>query len=294
MRQQIQNGVISVRVPVATDQAKINEIVRNFQNWAALHNSSYDLKTALHQWGMDPIPFFKDSAVAQIVADVKSDLRRTKPSGAPESLLNARLFLEFAQEFDRQCHEVNRKLEDTESAIETVFNEVKGRGERLAETKARQPDRPAAAPGDYMIMRRLEAWTHLLLEDPVTPVFYVTSNRSIFVHLMGKYRTAEEIYHSGAPPVLQNGDTPMHVWQDNLLAMLARLAKTKWPSSTEALHDTPTATSPESKPSLSVHLIPDVTPLEFFAKRRSRTFSPAPRPSPSPSVLNTIIGFIES
>ena len=110
MRPWVEKGILDIRVPVTEDQKELEAVVKNYLSWADLHFAGSGLKPPFLQTWKDAIPFFKASSPSQVVADIKKQVHGKPASRAPEPLLAARLFLYFAQEFDRQNQEVARDL----------------------------------------------------------------------------------------------------------------------------------------------------------------------------------------
>lgn len=293
MQPPVQSGFLNIRIPVTSDQPRFDVVVKNFRDWADLHYDSQGITTAFLRDGTDPIPFFTGSATSQILAEIKGNLHNEQKPIEPDPLFSARVFLEFAQEFDRQSHEINRDLGAYEANVQNLFNHIKGERERLTDGHSPWPDRISTEPSEYMILRRLEAWNHLLQEDTVSSGVFVTSSRSIFEHMMDKIPTAEEIYHSDTLPVSGTVNKTIQRWQDSLIAKLTSLAQNKFDASIDKLGEAQSSQTTESKVSFTVCLMPDLPPHMCFAKSISKEFSHSDKHHRSPSIRNTLIGLIE-
>ena len=110
MRNWVERGILDIRVPVTEDQNEIEAVVKRYLGWAELHFGGSGLKPPFLKSWKDSIPFFKDTSSSQVVADIKALHHGRPTSSAPGPLLTARLFLYFAQEFDRQNQEVVQDL----------------------------------------------------------------------------------------------------------------------------------------------------------------------------------------
>ena len=110
MRPWVKKGIMDIRVPVAEDRKELVATVNNYLSWADLHFDGSGLKPPFLQTWKDAIPFFNASSASQVVSDIKEQIHGKPASRVPEPLLAARLFLYFAQEFDRQNQEVARDL----------------------------------------------------------------------------------------------------------------------------------------------------------------------------------------
>jgi hypothetical protein len=293
MQKLVDDGFLDIHAPIATDQTKLDGVLKNFQNWAAIHSHRQELKTAILQSGMDPIPFFDDSAVSQIVADIKNDLHQKAGLGVPDTLFHARLFLEFAQEFDRQSQDTRKNLRAYENKAKYLFEDIKGESENQV------PNTPAGFkimtgdPGEYMVFRRLDAWTHLFQADAAPCGVFISSNRTIVEHIIGKMSTAEKIYQADTIPDSTGGGKDFRAWQDNLLANMVRLAKIKWPTSTDGFGSAGVSKMVDCETALSVYLLPDISPHMCFAGAISKNFSQPDGRHHKASVRNTLIGLVE-
>jgi hypothetical protein len=289
----VDDGFLDIHAPIAADQTKLDDVLKNFQNWAAIHSHRQELKAAILQSGMDPIPFFDDSAVSQIVADIKSDLHQKTGPEVPDALFHARLFLEFAQEFDRQSQDARKNLRAYEKKAKVLFKDMKGESED-------QDQKPSAGfkimsddPGEYMVFRRLEAWTHLFQADAAPCGVFISSNRTIVEHMIGKMSTAEKIYQADTLPDSTSGAKDLRAWQDNLLANMVRLAKIKWPTSTDGFDSAGVSKMVDCKTALSVYLLPDIPPHMCFARAISKDFSQPDGRHHNAPFRNTLIGLVE-
>ena len=93
-RQWIDNGFVHLQVPVESDTIVLNRKLAEYRNWLDLHQGG---QMDFFKMTNDQVPFFSESSVAQIRADI-----REKRKAEPEAyLFRARLFLQLAQEFDR-------------------------------------------------------------------------------------------------------------------------------------------------------------------------------------------------
>ena len=102
MQPWVDANVMEVRVPVGTADEAFGKVVKGFQSFASLHDDPRSLKTAA-QLGQDcGIPFYNESAASQIVEDVKKDRQALSSETEFDPLFCARVFLDFAQQFDRQ------------------------------------------------------------------------------------------------------------------------------------------------------------------------------------------------
>ena len=294
MQKLADDGFLDIRAPIATDQKKLDDILKNFQNWAAIHSHRRELKTAILQSGMDPIPFFDDSAASQIVADIKNDLHQKPGAELPDALFHARLFLEFAQEFDRQSQDTRNNLRAYEKKASYLFKDLKGNSEGQVNNTPAGFEIMTDDSGEYMVFRRLDAWAHLFQADAAPYGVFISSNRSIIEHLIEKVSTAEKVYEANTIPDSTGGTKDFRAWQDNLMANMVRLAKIKWPTSTDGFASADVSKMVDCKTALSVYLLPDIPPHICFARAISKNFSQPDGRHHKANVRNTIIGLVEA
>ena len=293
MQPLVQSGFLNIRIPVTRDQPRFDDVVKNFKHWANLHFDSQGIKTAFLRAGAESIPFFNGSTTSQILADIRGNLHHKQKPIEPDPLFSARVFLEFAQEFDRQCYEMNRNLDAYKENVHHFYNNINGEGERPTNENSLRPDLMSNDHSEYIILRRFAAWSNLLQEDTISSGVFVTSSRSIFEHMLDEIPTAEKIYHSDTIPVSGIAGEPIEKWQDRLLANLTSLAKNKWPACIDKLAEAQLSKTTASKVSLTVHLMPDLPPHLCFTKSISKEFSRPEKHHSATSIRNTLIALIE-
>ncbi|MGD9305400.1 MAG: hypothetical protein PVF79_14110 [Desulfobacterales bacterium] len=293
MQKLVDDGFLVIRAPIAADQKKLDDVLKNFQNWAAIHSHRQELKAAILQSGMDPIPFFDDSAVSQIVADIKNDLHQKTGPEMPDAFFHARLFLEFAQEFDRQSQDTRNNLRAYEKKARYLFKDIKGKSEDQVYNTPAGFKIMTDDPGEYMVFRRLDAWTHLFQADAAPCGVFISSNRTIVEHMIGKMSTAEKIYQTDTIPDSTGGTKDFRAWRDDLLANMVRLAKIKWPTSTDGFASAGVSKMVDCKTALSVYLLPDIPPHMYFARAISKNFSQPDGRHHKANVRNTLICLVD-
>jgi hypothetical protein len=227
------------------------------------------------------------------VADIKSDLHQNKAPEAPDALFQARLFLEFAQKFDRQSQDTRRNLRAYEKKAKYLFKDIKG------ESKDQVLDTPSGFkimsgdPGEYMIFRRLDAWTHLFQADAAPCGVFISNNRTIVEHMIEKIPTVEKIYRTDTIPDSTDGAKDFRAWQDNLLADMVELTKIKWPTSTDGFGSVAVSHMVDCETVLSVYLLPDIPPHTCFARVIPKSFSQPDGQNHESSIRNTLICLVE-
>ncbi len=161
-----------------------------------------------------------------------------------------------------------------------------------AEFRQEQVQMPDAS-ADYMISDRLEAWTRIMLMDSDESGLFVTHSPAVLDHLLDRSPTAEKFLHFESIPLGEEMITGRDPWQQKLVSNLARIVENKWPALTDGPPDTPAFPVTGNTVSLSVYLVPDQMPLDFFS--RCAQIEPSDRDASYPwgRFKNTIIGLIE-
>ena len=293
MRSWIEKGILDIRTPITEDQKELEAVVKNYLSWADLHFDGSGLKPAFLRTWKDAVPFFKASSPSQVVADIKEQVHGKPAAGAPESLLTARLFLYFAQEFDRQTQEVARDLQRHRQQEAELIRQLKLEADSLTAGFQKEAVEISDDSADYMVLDRLEAWTRILLKDTDISGIFITHIPAVLEELLDKTPTAEKLLHFESIPICTAMSAELAPWRQKLVADLAHIVEHKW---------TPTAGRPSDQPdfptavktvSLSVYLAPDQMPRDFFS--HCAQIQPPDRDASCPggSFKNTIIGLIE-
>ena len=147
------------------DQNEFEAVVKSYLSWADLHFDGSGLKPPFLQTWKDTIPFFEASSSSQVVADIKTLLHGKPVSRAPEPLLAARLFLYFAQEFDRQNQEVVRDLKRHRQQEAELIRRLKMEDDSLTAQFQKEDVQEPDDSADYLVLDRLGAWTRIFLKD---------------------------------------------------------------------------------------------------------------------------------
>jgi hypothetical protein len=285
-------GFLDVRVPDASVQSRFDNVVKNFRSWGNLHFDNQGVKTALSRLASEPVPFFNDSATSQIVADVKDELQPQKTSEAPSLRFDARVFIELAQQFDRQSDEINQDLSRYDEKVKDLFADIKGAGEHPDADYLPGPDISGNNPVEYLILKRLEAWSYLFEQDAADSGILLTGSRFLLDHILDNVPSAEKIqtYKCTICPGMH--DEAFHLWQDNLMTKLASLVKAGRPASADMPLSEVADESGDPRVSLNLYLLPELRPLDFLAASVSKPFLRSDKQIPTSHIRNTVIGLI--
>jgi len=293
MRPWVEANVMEVRVPDRTDNQAIQKVVKDFRSFAGLHTDSKGLKTAAVLDRQAGIPFFSETATSRIVSDLKKGGSSDSAEMDSDPLFCARVFLDFAQDFDRQRDELNRGLSVHAQQSFELLKTLKGETEIDPASPASSAGGRLDDPGEYMTMARLQAWALLFNKDRVDSGLFATSSESVFDQLMAKVPAAEKIIQSAGMPADEINDKTFNLWRDSFLKHLNRLAETPWPVSGDIDMDLPLEDRSSTNINLTLYLVPGQIPREFFARYVERRRPPGKQPDQKVRFKNTLVGLVE-
>jgi len=261
----INRGIMDVRVPVTENENELKTAVKNYQIWADLHQEGSSEKAAVLKTRMDSMPFFSEFSSSKIVEDMKEKVQNSSKTQIPDPGLAARIFLYFAQEFDRQNHELSYDLNRYDHQEEELIRQLKMEDDPVVGQFRNAPMQLPNSLADYMISDRLEAWTRIFCQDSEVSGLFVTHSPAILEHMLDRASTAARIMHIESIPLGQEKSGERAPWQQRLALNLVRLVENhQTTSSDESIEqlELPTA---ENTVSLSIYRVPDQTPHEFFS-----------------------------
>jgi len=293
MQAWLDRGVMDLRVPVTGDENKLKTAVRDYRIWADLHGGVPNEKPAILNTRMNSLPLFNDISSSKIIEDIKEKIHGHPNTQIPDPVLAARIFLYFAQEFDRQNHELTDALDRYDQQEADLFRRLKMEDDPVAGQFRVTPKQLPDPLSDYMISDRLEAWTRIFDRDPQASNLFVTHSPDVLEHLLVQAPTAARVMHFKSIPLVKWENGKRAVWQENLALNLIRIAEhgsVESPGESMEPVDLPAA---EHTVALSVYRVPDQTPWEFFsscAKINRPAADDADRKSQFKNTLIALIG----
>jgi len=291
MQKQADSDLLEICVPVKGDENKIDNILKDYKNWANIHQGS---EMAFFKTKPDIIPFFDESSTSQIKADIKKKKQKQQNEKKQDSLLNARIFLHIAQEFDMQNWEINKALQLSEEKTLDLLDNLKGEDED--ELSFKENDREKAlktdCQNDYMTPDRIIAWTHLLQYDQDMSNLFITNSRSAIEHLVEKTPEAKIVLSIDSIVLTNSRDKKTEKWQKSLIKQLELLLENSLPASENIKIKSPFDKDDGKKVSLTLYLIPGESPYEFFT-RSAWYNTPVKKINKEAGFNNTLIGFVE-
>ena len=293
MQPWVDANLMEVRVPGQTDDQAIEKVVKDFRSFASLHNGSGNLKTAAFLGRHSAVPFFSETSTSRIVSDLKKGGSTDSTETGSDPLFWARVFLGFAQDFDRQGAELNRGLGVHEQQSCALLKTLKGETEIDSAANHFGAESKVDDPGDYMALARLQSWALLFQNDPVGSGLFMTSSKSVFNQLMAKLPAFEKILQSEGLPAVEIKDKGFNSWRDSFLKYLARLVETRWSASQDVGADLPGNSGDGTNVMLTLYLVPGKMPWDFFSQYLETRQLPKKQPNQKAKFKNTLVGLVE-
>jgi hypothetical protein len=290
----INRGVADVRVPVAGNENELIAAVKNYRTWADLHREGSSDKAAILRSRVDPVPFFNEMSTRKIVEDIKENIPGKANIQLPDPVLTARIFLYFAQEFDRQNHELTDDLNHHQQQEAELIRRLKMEEDSIAAEFRNDPAQLPDPFSDYMIADRLAAWARIFCRDPDVSGLFVTHSAAVLEHLLDRASTAVRIMDLKSIPSGKSENAAMKSWQARLALNLVRhLEQDQVDAGGESMEplDLPAA---DNTVSLSVYRVPDQTPYEFFARCADIDRPLTDAPENTGQFKNTLIALVQN
>lgn len=278
MREWRENGFLDIRV--SGDDEKLENIIREYRGWAELHK---DGGMAFFKTRKDTIPFFDDTSVFEIRASIKKGKagKETEPEKA-DPLLNARIFLCIAQEFDIQNLELNHDLVSFKKMEQELMSDLRGEAS-VFETENSKTEIPKDDPGHYMTAERLNAWSRLMTQDTESAGVFLTDSQAVLDILLDKTPQTVKLIHSDALSPREDKKKA-----DELIRHLDVIAENEWPGGVETKIEMPDHMG-DGDISLRLFVVPGESPSEFFGRCAGHEAFQ----NKGGKYRNTVLGFIE-
>ena len=286
-------GVADVRVPAAGNEAELITAINNYKTWADLHQDGSRGKAAILRSHMDRVPFFNELSTRKIAEDIKANIPVDSDTQPPDFVLAARIFLYFAQEFDRQNQELTDDLIHHQQQEADLIRQLKMEEDPVAVELRNVPGQLPDPFADYMIPDRLESWTRIFCRDQDLAGLFVTHSTAVLEHLLERASTATRVMHLKSIPAGKHPNAVRKSWQERLALNLVRLVEQNpadVSSESMASLDFP---ADDNTVSLSVYRVPDQTPYEFFTRCAGMDRPPVDAPDCNGKYRNTLIALVQ-
>lgn len=272
----VERGVLDIRIsgkPEKKDEEKLSAILKEYNAWANLHQGSRGIHLDFFKARRNNIPFFDDTSASQIKADLKNITDKNPTQKEPDPVFNARIFLSIAQEFDMQRDKIDLDMASFETARKDLINNLKGEVETSPLVPGYEDDFKAGnlTDYDYMILERVEAWALLMCcdlmqyRDEMSGLF-VTKSRQAIDHILDKTPEAEKLAFYDTVPLAKNQFEETAKWPNSMMEHLKMVAESSRPLKQGLFTAVPDDLKCETKISLSLYLVPETSPLEYFSR----------------------------
>ena len=257
-------GIIDIRIPVDGGNREVIRAAQNYLDWANSHAESSGRHIASLKTLKASAPLLDDALSSLIVADVKKQVNAEPASTSPDLILASRIFLYFAQEFDRQSTELDHGLAELSRKNQALMKDLKMEDDSLATEFEQTSVSTPAENSDHMIVRRLAAWSQILLRDREPGTLFVTNSSAVIDQVSEVTSTLQEILTFDTIPRETAAPVAFATWQEDLFAYLSDMVENKWDPASEKPapeFDIPDA---ENTVSLKIYLVPDQNAPKFF------------------------------
>jgi hypothetical protein len=289
MQAWVDTGLLEIRVPVSGDENNMDAALKEYGTWVSFHQGG---AMEYLKRMRDKIPFFDDTFVSQIKADIQRPSSQSRMQKKAEVLVHARLFLQAAQEFDRQQHEINREMKIFEVMESDLIKGLTGEDETSISQAAEPAGLVKDDPGLYMAAERLKAWNYLRQQDPGAAGLYITGSRSVFDELIDRLPEVLPAMRFDTIPVYEKKTEQFMNWQDHLLESL-KLLPDVWPAPINGIEEPPMVSRADKVVSLQIYIIPGEFSHNLFTDRIGNgSFQTDAQPEKM-KFKNTLIGLIE-
>lgn len=297
-----QQDVVDIRFPVKLenkDEKNLAAILKEYGAWRNLHQGGRGLHPDFFKVMRNKIPFFDDTSASQIKADIKNISGVNSNKKEPDPVFNAQIFLSLAQKFDRQNEKIVQDLASYETARMDLIKNLRAEDETSPVVPGYQDEFRSGnlADSDHMIPERMEAWTLLMGCDPVQrrdeiSGFFVTNSRQTIDYVLEKAPETKKILAIDSIPMEENSVDKMATCSKELMKNLKIVAESPMPLDHDPFVVFPENFKFEKKVSLSIYLVPGVSPLEYFSRFLSFDSAQSGITKNRVKLKNTLIGYI--
>lgn len=268
-----EEGVIELRHPVTGDEKYLVGLCRSFQSWGVLHQGEAMRLKRLAESG-----FYNEAFAAEIRSEVlksEADLDRQKP----DPVINARMFLQLAHEFDARQSEIEQTLESTDKAARSMFEALRG---EVPAAGAEGGVSTHSDAGAFMTAARITAWTLLFLKDVERPAsFFLTDSAAVMDRIADLFPELAFIANLSSIPDQRD---------NSLCDRVERAATSPWEGE-ETVKKIFTSPGGNGRDDFDLHLyiIPGHGPENMMARFIAGSESQSPAKT---GKLNTVIGLL--
>ena len=284
MEHWVDQGDLNIHTPRDLDPSALTAAVRSFREWAGIHGTRLSDISDFYRLSQGRPPLVDENAPSQIRTQIRQ-ADNGEASTEPDHLFQSALFLALAHEHDLHQDEIQRQMGSVASMEARLYADISGGTPKsdLVSGMAPQPDEDSMdyEPGMHMGPRRLQAWAHLVCEDPAPACTYVTTSAAIFDHVLELFPDSREL----ACWNLSGMDRTSKL-KKRRREVLSAVGRARDPL-TVRMDDT--RNEPSEAVRLTLHCLSGVSPHRLI-RRLAKTKSSGSADDPW---LNSIIGLIE-
>ncbi|MFO8111429.1 MAG: hypothetical protein R6T92_02870 [Desulfosalsimonadaceae bacterium] len=190
-----ETSAIELRHPVIGNEAYLLELCRAYSTWGSVHP-----KDALRLNRLAGEGFYNQDFAAEIRTEVLKQRNGVSSDSAPKAdpMVNARMFLQLAQEFDLRESEIRQSLEKTDNASRQLFEELRGEGLSEGEYSGAGDAGATDDASAVMTEARLSAWALLGKNDSSPPDIFVTDSRAVMDALFERFPSMVQLEKTAA------------------------------------------------------------------------------------------------
>ena len=266
MRALRESGFLNVLTPLAGDEQRLDDMLREFQQWARLNADGAGLQAAFWRHRLQTDALAEDGTSTYIASQIESRLGPARGPTESARLMPARVFLHLAQEFDRQSYEIERDLARHEKLSAQLLHALTEENDPPAGGREHAPAFRPSGHEDHLWQGRLAAWARLFLCQPYPSPVFVSCSTAVVEHVIASVPRALRLLpealgvFGGCPAAV--GDTSAH----DVMPRLAQFAASPL-SLLERQSVTVTPAAPgEPGAGPDVFVLPEADPCQVFAR----------------------------
>ncbi len=289
MRQWAARGFLDIRMPDPEASQTFDKVLAETENWTRSHRGGVASFLKSYQ---DKVPFFGSSSISQIRQDIRTAGGAVSPD-APrqDAILQARIFLQIAQEFDAHHQWLAHQMLQQEAMEKNLYREL--RGEEPSTDMATELGQPweNEDPFQYMILDRLKAWSRVMLSHGHVQGPLVTTCASVPALIQEHVPDTEKLILAATIPAIHKDVATAKNERRDLIDYCEKLVHTPMPLLNDSgLLDTYPAETTD-KLCMKLYLLPGIAPQLLLAR-----FVEGKLPGERGAAVeaNTLMGYIDT
>jgi len=262
MQRLADEGLLDLKVPVSGNEARLEALIKEYKEWGELHQKS---DTAFLKAIGEGVPFFDDTFSTELASQIKKIRDENYSKDEPDILLNARLFLCLAQDYDLIQDGINRDLVSVYEMEKKLLEGLTHEDEVFFSKNTGSSLQASDDSGKYKIKERIGAWTYLMSNDIEMARFFVTNNKDAFDYIIEKTGDSQKIIELFHIPLFPQSEET-HKWQEMLSEQVEKLLKNDNFTIDEKIYNLPAVKEPANEISLKIFRIINKSRCDFINK----------------------------